>query len=165
MAGKAPLSFLQDEGISWSCKTEDFMTIAAPLSLSHYAHPQLKCTAWNTGEKWKQENGQIKDWSGGVKEILFVFCYFTTWIAPMLHMGSEEKLSIVFSDNLIQAWASLHPITEEKPFLALVDAGQTTHRWLTALSLNHRGFLPRRSSNPRVFGEHSIVKKVPKQAP
>lgn len=48
------------------------------------------------------ENGQFKVWSGVVKEIQFVFCYFTTLIAPVFHMGSEEKLNLVFSDNLIQ---------------------------------------------------------------
>lgn len=164
VAGKAPLIFPQDEGISCSCETGDFMALAAFLSLFYHAQPQQSCTAWNTGEKWRLENGQIKDWSGGVKEIQFVFCFFTILIAPVLHVGSEEKLNLVFSDNLIQAWASLHSITEKKPLFSLVAVEQTTCRWLTALSLNHRVFLPRPSSNPRLFGEHSIVKKVPKQA-
>lgn len=164
VAGKAPLIFPQDEGISCSRKTGDFMALAALLSLFHHAHAQRRCTAWNTGEKWKPENGQIKDWSGGVKEVQFVFCYFTTLIAPVFHVASEEKLNLVFSESLIQAWESLHLITEKKPLLSSVDSEQTTYRWLTALSLNHRVFFPRPSSNPRVFGEHSIVKKVPKQA-
>lgn len=55
-------------------------------------------------------------------------------------------------------------INEKEPLLSPVDAVKKIYRWLAELSLNHRVFLLRPSSNPRVFGEYSIVKKVPKQA-
>lgn len=46
------------------CRTGGFMALVPLLSLFHHAHPQWGCTPWNTGETWKQENGQTKDWPG-----------------------------------------------------------------------------------------------------
>lgn len=73
------------------------MALAPLLSLFYHAHPQWRCTPWNTGEKWKRENRQTKDWPGGFRQINSGLCSFTTLITAMFHVGSNEKQNSVFS--------------------------------------------------------------------
>lgn len=73
------------------------MALAPLLSLFHHAHHHWGCTLWNTGEKWNLENGQTKDWPGGVRQITFGLRSFTTLITAMFQVGSNEKQNPAFS--------------------------------------------------------------------
>lgn len=129
------------------------VVLSTLLILFHHVHPQQRCTSWKW---WKPEKSRIDQGSQG--DSVWFWC-FDTSISPVSHVGSGVKLNLAISVNLVQAWASLHLITGRKPLSSAVVSEQKTYKWLIALSLNHRGLLPRLSSNPTVFGEHSVVKK------
>lgn len=98
MAGKAPLIFPQDEGISCSLKTGDFF--GGSCCPPHLVPPCLSPPKMHLMEWWKLGNSRI-DWGNPGDSVWF--CCFKTLIAPVSHVGSGVKLNFAISVNLIQA--------------------------------------------------------------